>query len=359
MAIALAAALALLTGCGYGSKAPTRYGAGAPGPAASGAELSAGTVRIGYFANLTHATALIGTWDGRFARALGGTRLRTQVFNAGPAEIEALNSGAIDIGWIGPAPAVNGWAKSGGQALRIISGATSGGAELVVNPARISDVADLRGKQVATPQLGNTQDVALLDFLSAHGFREDPRTGRGDVSVVRTDNALTPAAYAAGRLDAAWVPEPVASQLVAEGAKVLVDERSLWPDGAFVSTNVVVSPAFLRAHPDVVRAVLTASVETNAWIGAHPDEAKQQAGAALRALTGKALPPAVLERAWSAFTVTDDPLAATLRAQAAHAVTAGLLDPPDLAGIYDLAPLNQVLAAEHRPGVTAAGLGTQ
>jgi NitT/TauT family transport system substrate-binding protein len=355
------AAVGLLSACGYGSKAATTAAApaGPSGAGASTAKLSADTVHLGYFANLTHATPLIGIQNGQFAKDLGSTAVKTQIFNAGPSEIEALNSGAIDIAWIGPSPAINAYTKSKGAALKIISGATTGGAELVVNPAKITSVADLKGKKIATPQLGNTQDVALLNFLSTKGFKEDAKSGAGDVSVVRTDNSLTPTAYSSGSIDGAWVPEPTASKLVAEGAKVLVDEKSLWPDSKFVSTNVIVSQTFLTAHPDVVQAVLKASVDTNAWILANPAQAKQDANAALTTLTKKALPAKVLDTAWSELAVTNDPLAASLKSEADHAVTAGFITQPDLSGIYDLTLLNKVLATAGQQPVSAAGLGAQ
>ncbi|MEZ0093154.1 aliphatic sulfonate ABC transporter substrate-binding protein [Streptacidiphilus sp. EB129] len=359
------AAVGLLSACGYGSKADTGAAApaGSSGSAASGsasgAKLSADTVHIGYFANLTHATPLIGIQNGQFAKDLGATTIKTQIFNAGPSEIEALNSGAVDIAWIGPSPAINAYAKSKGSALKIISGATTGGAELVVNPATIKTVADLKGKKIATPQLGNTQDVALLNFLATNGYKVNAKSGAGDVSVIRTDNSLTPTAYSSGSIDGAWVPEPTASKLVAEGAKVLVDEKSLWPGGQFVSTNVIVSQTFLSAHPDVVQAVLKASVDTNAWILANPAQAKADANAALTVLTKKPLPTKQLDTAWAELSVTNDPLAASLKTEADHAVTAGLITQPNLSGIYDLTLLNKVLSAAGQQPVSAAGLGAQ
>ncbi|GHF25463.1 lipoprotein [Streptomyces mashuensis] len=349
---------AALAGCGYGSQKEAVAGAAADTAHGAGkSALSADTVRIGYFPNLTHATALVGVQEGLLQKELGGTKLRTTTFNAGPSEIEALNAGSVDIGWIGPSPAINGYVKSGGKSLRIVSGSASGGVKLVVDPEKISSVADVKGKRIATPQKGNTQDVALLDWIAAQGWHTDPQSGKGDVSVVRTDNKVTPDAFASGSVDGAWVPEPTASKLVSQGGKVLLDESSLWPDGKFVITNVVVSQKFLAAHPDVVEAVLRGSVRTNAWIAANPDRAKAAANAALKKLTGKDLPAEVLDPAWASLRTTDDPLAATLRAQADHAVAAGLLEKPDLTGIYDLAPLNKVLRAEGRPAVSDAGLG--
>ena len=207
----------------------------------------------------------------------------------------------------------------------------------MVNPKKIKSLDDVKGKKIATPQLGNTQDVALLNWIAEQGWKVDAQSGKGDVSVVRTDNKITPDAYKSGSIDGAWVPEPTASKLVAEGGKVLLDEASLWPDKKFVITNVIVSQKFLKEHPDVVEAVLRGSVKTNAWINANPDKAKAAANAAAEAAdSGKALPANVLDPAWKSIQFTDDPLAATLNTEADHAVKAGLLEKPDLNGIYDL-----------------------
>ncbi|MEW1640417.1 aliphatic sulfonate ABC transporter substrate-binding protein [Streptomyces sp. NPDC093801] len=353
----LLACAAALASCGYGSRAD-QVPAAAQAPAGAGrAKLSADSVTLGYLPNLTHATALVGVREGLIRKELAGTALKTTTFNAGPAEIEALNAGSVDIGFIGPSPAVNGYAKSRGQSLRIISGSASGGVKLVVNPQRIRTLDDLKGKKIATPQLGNTQDVAFLDWIAARGWKVDAASGRGDVSVVRTNNTVTPDAYRSGSVDGAWVPEPTASKLVAEGAAVLLDESDLWPDGKFVITNLVVSQKFLKEHPDVVEAVLRGTVRTNEWINADPEKAKASANAALKALTGRELEPEVIDRAWPSILVTDDPLAATLETQSRHAVAAGLLEKPDLTGIYDLGPLNRVLASLHKPPVTPAGTG--
>ncbi|CAL9592365.1 aliphatic sulfonate ABC transporter substrate-binding protein [Streptomyces sp. enrichment culture] len=357
-AVIAALPLLALAACGYGSQAKET---GAQHRIAPGAEKIDGldSVRIGYFGNLTHATALVGAQKGFFQKALGATEAKYQVFNAGPSEIEALNSGSVDIGWIGPSPAINGYIKSKGTNLRIIGGSASGGVRLVVNPDRIKSVEDVKGKRIATPQLGNTQDVALLNWIAEQGWKVDPESGKGDVSVVRTDNKITPDAYRSGSVDGAWVPEPTASKLVAEGAKVLLDEADLWPDKQFVITNVIVSQKFLKEHPKAVEAVLKASVETNRWINAHPAEAKAAANTQLGIDSGKELPAEVLDPAWKSIRFTDDPLAATLDAQARHAVKAGLLDDPELDGIYDLTLLNKVLAAAGESAVDDAGLGAK
>ncbi|MFD5137407.1 aliphatic sulfonate ABC transporter substrate-binding protein [Streptomyces sp. NPDC058378] len=360
--LAAAAALPLLavalTACGYGSEAKDDD-SGTSDVSADGKKLSADTVKIGYFPNLTHATALVGIQEGLIAKELGGTTVKPSTFNAGPSEIEALNAGSIDIGFIGPSPSINGYSKSKGQSLRIIGGSASGGVKLVVNPEKIKTLDDLKGKKIATPQLGNTQDVAFLNWISEKGWKVDAQSGKGDVSVVRSDNKVTPDAFKSGSLDGAWVPEPTASKLVSEGGKVLLDESKLWPDDKFVITNIIVSQKFLSEHPDVVDAVLRGTVNTNKWINANPDKAKASANSALEKLSGKALPAEVLDPAWESIQITDDPLAATLQAQADHAVKAGLLEKPDLAGIYDLKPLNKILKAEGRPEVADAGLGVK
>ncbi|MDH6515713.1 NitT/TauT family transport system substrate-binding protein [Streptomyces sp. SAI-135] len=356
--LAVMAALPLLTlaACGYGSEAKDDDTA----KVAAGAKKIDGldSVKIGYFGNLTHGTALVGVDKGFFQKELGATKASYATFNAGPSEIEALNSKSIDIGWIGPSPAINGYVKSGGKSLKIIGGSASGGVKLVVNPDKIKSLKDVKGKKIATPQLGNTQDVAFLNWISEQGWKVDAQSGKGDVTVVRTDNKITPDAYKSGSIDGAWVPEPTASKLVAEGAKVLLDESSLWPDKKFVITNIIVRQDFLKEHPKAVEAVLRASVEANKWINANPDEAKAAANKQLEADSGKALKPAVLDPAWKSIQFTNDPLAATLDTEAEHAVKAGLLEKPDLNGIYDLTILNKVLKAEGESTVDAAGLGT-
>ncbi|WP_405703195.1 aliphatic sulfonate ABC transporter substrate-binding protein [Streptomyces sp. NBC_01383] len=359
-----AAALPLLIGalasCGYGSQAKKDEGDQKANVAATdGKKLSASEVRIGYFPNLTHATALVGLQEGLIEKELNGTKIKPQAFNAGPSEIEALNGGSLDIGFIGPSPSINGYVKSKGSNLRIISGSASGGVKLVVNPDKIKTLDDLKGKKIATPQKGNTQDVAFLNWISEKGWKVDPESGKGDVSVVRTDNKVTPNAFKQGSIDGAWVPEPTASKLVSDGGSVLLDETALWPDKKFVITNIIVSQNFLKEHPDVVEAVLAGTMKTNDWINANPDKAKDSANVKLAAEVGKPLDAKVIDPAWPSIQVTDDPLAATLKTQADYAVKAKLIEQPDLAGIYDLTLLNKVLRAAGKPEVSDAGLGVK
>lgn len=325
-------------------------------PSAGSAPGTASALRLGYFPNITHATALVGVAQGLYAKRLGATTLSTQTFNAGPAEVEALLAGALDAGYIGPGPSINAWAKTKGQ-IRIIAGATSGGASLVVQPG-ITSVADLKGKRLATPQLGNTQDVALRAWLKSNGLTPSSQSAVGDVSVEPTDNATTLQLFLDKKIDGGWVPEPWASRLVLDGGgKVLVDEKSLWPGGKFVTTNLIVRSEYLDKYPETVKALLDGQVDTQDWIAKNTAAAKSAANAELKRITGKALKDAVLQRAWSNIEITDDPLASSLQKSADNAVAAGLLKAVDLKGIYDLKLLSQVLASRGRASVDDAGLG--
>jgi NitT/TauT family transport system substrate-binding protein len=309
------------------------------------------TLRLGYFPNITHATALVGVEKGIFADKLGpNVKLETSTYNAGPAAIEALFADAIDATYIGPNPAINGYAQSGGKALKIISGATSGGAFLVVKPD-INAPADLKGKTVGTPQLGNTQDVALRTWLKNNGLSSDT-SGGGDVSVKPQDNAATLDAFKQDQVQGAWVPEPWATRLVQEGGgKVLVDEKTLWPQGQFVTTHLIVSSKFLKDHPDVVKGLLAGQVAANDYVNKNPADAQKAANDQIEKITQKRLADGVIAAAWKNMTFTDDPVTSSLKMSADNAIALELLKPVDLSGIYDLGPLNEVLKAAGEPAV--------
>jgi sulfonate transport system substrate-binding protein len=315
------------------------------GPATGGGADAGLTLRLGYFPNMTHATAIVGVERGIFADKLGSdATLEPHTFNAGPDVVEAIFSGALDASYIGPNPAINAFVRSNGEAVRIISGATSGGAALVVNDD-IRTAEDLGGRTLASPQLGNTQDVALRAWLKERGYSTDLEGG-GDVSIMPQANGDILTAFAAGQLDGAWVPEPWATRMVEEaGGHVLVDERDLWPDGQFVTTQLVVATAFLEAHPDVVKALLEGQVAANDFLAEQPEKAQQIVGEAIAKLTGSSLDPKLLADAWRNLAFTNDPIATSLAESAAHAQELGLLESAQLDGIYELGPLNEVLDA--------------
>lgn len=340
VAAVLVVAFVALAGCGGGSS-----------KASAGTDKV--TLRLGYYPNVTHATALVGVKDGIYARDLGANvTLKTATFNAGPDAVNALFSGAIDATYVGPNPAINAWQKSKGTAIRIVSGEASGGAFLVVK-ASITSATQLKGKKLASPQLGNTQDVALRSWLKSQGYTTTPEGG-GDVTVVPQDNSLTLQSFQTGAIDGAWVPEPWATRLVKDGkGHVLVDERTLWPNGKYVTTLLVVRAAFLQAHPDTVKRLVQAQVDANDAVNADPARAASIANDAIGAITGKTLKPEVASTAIGNLTFTNDPIASSLAQSAKNAVAIGLLQPVDLKGIFDLSFLNQILKAKGQPQVSA------
>lgn len=311
-------------------------------------------LRLGYYANLTHAAALVGVKDGLFAQALGSqTKLKTNIFNAGPDAVEALLSNSIDATYVGPNPAINAFIQSHGQSIRIISGATSGGAALVVSPS-IKSVSDLQGKTLASPQLGNTQDIALRWWLKSNGYKTTT-TGGGDVKIMPQDNATTLQTFKAKQIDGAWVPEPWATRLVLEGGgHVLVDERSLWPSGQFVTTMLVVRTDFLKTYPTTVKHLLEGQMQATDFLLQSPTQAQNDVNDAIAQITSKRLAAGVVSAAWQNLTFTNDPIAASLRTSADHAYQLGLLKDKNLTGIYQIEPLNGVLVAAGRPTVTVA-----
>jgi NitT/TauT family transport system substrate-binding protein len=299
-------------------------------------------VRLGYFPNITHAPAIVGVEKGLLQTALGPNPLETATFNAGPEAIDALFADSIDATFIGPNPAINAYAKSNGEAIRIVAGTTSGGASLVVKPD-ITKVADLKGKTLSTPQLGNTQDVALRKYLKDNGLNTDT-SGGGDVAVTPLANADTLSQFAAGTIQGAWVPEPFATRLQQEsGGKVLVDEKSLWPDGKFVTTHLIVATKFLTAHPDVVEQLIKGLDDSIKYIASNTAEAQKVVNDGINKVTGKPLKDAVLTAAFKNLEFTLDPLASSLKTSKDNAVAVGLLKEVDLKNIYDLSLLNNVL----------------
>lgn len=321
----------------------------------------AAELKLGYFGNVTHAAALVGIKKGFLAHALGSTRLSTETFNAGPAAIEALNAGAIDAAYIGPNPAINSFAKSQGQSVRVIAGAAAGGAQLVVRPG-INSAADLKGRTLASPQLGGTQDVALRAWLATQGYKTNV-DGSGDVAINPTDNAQTLKLFQDGKLDGAWLPEPWASRLVLQaGAQVLVDEKDLWDGtgtgkpGEFPTTILIVNQKFAADHPDTVKALLKGNAESVAWLNSAPAGQKAELiNSALQETAGAALPGDVLTRSLANITFTLDPLAGSYSKLLQDGVEAGTTKKADINGLFDLRALNQVTGGTDK--ISAAGLG--
>ena len=230
------------------------------------------TIRVGAFPNITHAQAMAGKANGWFEKGLGpNVKIEWKTFNAGPSAMEAMFAGAIDMAYIGPNPTISGYVRSEGEALRVVAGAASGGASLVVQ-----------------------------------------NDSGGDVQVLPMANADQLTLFVKGQLDAAWAPEPWATRLIREGnGRLFLDERQLWPHGQFVVTNLIVSTKFLHERPDLVKYWIRAQVDLTDWIRSHPPEAKKLVNDQIQRETGKSLPPAIINEAFTRFEITDDPIRMT------------------------------------------------
>lgn len=302
--------------------------------------------RLAYFPNLTHAQALVGEEEGAFQRALGAP-VDAKRFNAGPSAMEALLAGEIDVSYVGSGPAINAFVRSRG-AFNVIAGATSGGAVFVVQPG-VEGPQQLVGRKVASPQLGNTQDISLRRWLKAHGLQPSAGGG-GDVAVVPIQNADILSLFLRRELAGAWVPEPWGARLVREGGgKILVDERTLWPGGVFATTVLVASKRALARRRPQVEAILRAHVALTRRAAADRARFAGEANAAFGKLTGHPLAPATLKDAFSRMDLTADPMEGPLREAARHAAELGFIPRADVEGLVDRSLLDAVLAAERAP----------
>ncbi|MDX6307490.1 MAG: sulfonate transport system substrate-binding protein [Nocardioidaceae bacterium] len=347
-----------LAACSSSSNPPKASTSPKPGGTHSSTPLVGGSLTLGYFPNLTHGSAIVGVQKGYFKSALAkdGASFKTALFTSGSDTLSALAGGSLDASFMGPAPAITAFAQSHGNLVRVISGATEGGASLMVNKS-ITSIADLKGKTIATPSAGNTQDVALKYFLKQHGFHESS-DGTGDVTIVNQDNGTTLQTFAQGQIDGAWVPEPYATQMEAAGAKRLVNESSLWPKGKFVTTVLVVRTAYMQQNPQLVNDLLTGQVQANDYINQNSTAAEKVVGDWLDSYNQSTIPQAALNTAWSNLKFTDDPIANSFIANEKHEVAIGLLDPvSNLGSIFDLDPLNKILTANNEP--TVAGPSVQ
>ena len=331
-------AVGLMTGACGGSAGPTQS---APV-----------TLRLGYFPNVTHAAAVVGVAKGFFAQALGpGVELDAKTFNAGPDAVTALFGNSLDATFIGPNPAINAFKQSNGQAIRIVAGATSGGAFFVVRDG-INSAADLRGKTIGSPQLGNTQDVALRAWLATQGLTTTAEGG-GDVHITPQSNAQNLEAFAAGRIDGAWVPEPWATRMIQDGnGHVLVDERDLWPNGQYVTTHLIVRTEYLQQHREVIKKLIQGLLTATDYVNNSPTDAQTTTAIAIAQLTSTTtMSITLLEQVWANLKFTVDPIASSLQKSADDQKALGFIDDSNLAGIYDLSVLNEVLREAGRPQI--------
>jgi NitT/TauT family transport system substrate-binding protein len=291
---------------------------------------------------------------GLFTKELGkGARLKIVSFSNGTEEATALLSGHLDAAYVGPNPAIKAWQTTHGSLIRVISGAASGGAALVVKKG-ITSPAQLKGQKLATPALGGTQDVALRYWLRQHHLTTS-QTGGGDVPVTPvTPNSAAVLAFKSGQIAGGWEPAPYDIEMVQNGGHVLVNEASLWPQGQFVTTNLVVTRKFLTAHPLVVSGLLKGQIRANDYIHSDLQGAETAANGELARLLGQGLAPSVVSASFKEINFTDDPVASSLATDAQHATSLGLLDPvSNISALYDLGPLNTLLKAAGEPQVSS------
>ncbi len=310
-------------------------------------------LRIGYFPNINHAQAVIGIGSGNYQNALGNIKLESQVFNAGPSAIEALFAKRIDIAYVGPNPAINGYIKSEGHGLKVIAGVSSGGAIFVVRgDSGINTVHDLGGKKFASPQLGNTQDVALRSYLLKNGYKTSENGGNVTITPANTADIVT--MISKKEVDGAWVPEPWGTILVKQtNSTVFVDERDLWPQGKFATALLVVRSDYLQSHPDVIEKLLEAHVKETIWINNNKADAIKAFNVQVKKITGKTIPDDVISEAFTRMDITYDPIQSSVGKSASNAFDLGFLGDkrPDLSRMFDLTILNKVLQQQNLPSV--------
>src|SRR3984885_3716925 len=291
----------------------------------SGGSSAPVTLRLGFLENITHASALVADKEGFFTKDLGkNVTLKLYPFSTGTEEATALLAGQLDAAYVGPNPAIKAWQTSDGKLIKVISGAASGGAELVVKKS-IPSAAQLKGQKLATPSLGNTQDVALRHWLTTQGLTSTS-TGGGDVPITPiTPNSDAVLAFQSGSIAGGWEPAPYDAEMVADGGHVLVTEASLWPSGQFVTPELVATQSFISAHPTTIDGLLKGQIQANQFIATSKSAAEAAANPELASVSGKALKSSLLPASFAQITFTNDPIASSLETDAQHAVTVGLL----------------------------------
>lgn len=314
------------------------------GCSAKNNDTDASTVRIAYFPNITHSQALTGIEEGTFQKALGNkTKIEWKQFNAGSSEVEGFLAGAIDIGYIGPGPAINAYTKSKGD-VQIIAGATDGGAVLIAKKdSSINSVKDLAGKKVAVPQLGATQDLSLRFLLNENGLKD--KSKGGNVEIVAADNPDIITLISNGHIDAALVPEPWGSRIQKEtGAKLVLDNNQIWKNGNYPTAVVVARKEFIKDHPDIVEKFLKTHVELTSFINTDTDKAKNEINTEFKTLTKKSLDKDVLDSSFNRLKVTYNPEKSVIKDMIDLSVQAGFIkSKPDDSNLFDLNILNKVL----------------
>jgi len=282
-------------------------------------------VRVAFFPNINHIVPIVGMENGIFSKNLEGTEIETRLFDSGPQVIESMFANSVDIAYVGPGPAINGFLQSKNNEIQIISGAASNGVSFVVNPeSQIKTAEDLDGKRIAAPLIGNTQDISLRNYLYENGLR--PADKGGSVYVFNLENPEIYTLFAKGDIDGAWVPEPWATRLVLElGGVRLFNEEDLWPQKQFASVVLVARNDYIKNHPEIVSKWLDAHTYTVNWINQNPDQSKVIFNQFLKNTLGKSLKDEIINEAFSHIQITTDPSVDSIYIFAERANSVGYL----------------------------------
>ncbi|MBI3255263.1 MAG: ABC transporter substrate-binding protein [Nitrosarchaeum sp.] len=283
-------------------------------------------IRVAYFPNITHAVPIVGMEKGIFENQIGNnTVIEPMLFDAGPQVIESLFAGSIDIAYVGPGPAINGFLKSENHNIKILSGAASGGASFIVHPnSKINSVADFEGKRIASPQIGNTQDISLRSYHFENGLK--PAEKGGSIVVLNLDSSDIYTLFAKGDIDAAWVPEPTATILVQQlDGKRLFKEQELWPENQFASVLLIAREEYVNQNPDLINKWLEAHQQTVNWINSNPEQTRTIFIQFMKKETGKTLPDDLIDEALSNLEITSDPIVSSIHTFAKRADSLGYL----------------------------------
>ncbi|PIN82656.1 MAG: sulfate ABC transporter substrate-binding protein [Nitrosopumilales archaeon CG11_big_fil_rev_8_21_14_0_20_33_24] len=283
-------------------------------------------IRVAYFPNISHAVPIVGIEKGFFSNQIGNnTVIEPLLFDSGPQVIESIFAGSVDIAYVGPGPAINGFLKSEQRNVKILSGSASGGVSFIVHPdSKIESVADFEGKRIAAPQIGNTQDISLRTYLSDNGLK--PAEKGGSVIVLNTGNSDIYILFAKGDIDAAWVPEPTATILVQQlGGIRLFNEKELWPDDKFASVVLIAREEYVNEHPEIIQKWLEAHQQTVTWINSNKEETRTIFIDFMKDEMGKSLPDELIDESLSNLEITSDPIVSSINTIAKRADSLGYL----------------------------------
>ena len=302
-------------------------------------------LRIAYFPNIGHSIPIVGMEKEFFQASVGNsTLIETRVFDSGPQAIESLFANSIDLAYVGPGPAINGFLNSENHNVKILAGAASGGASFIAHPeSQIISPSDFAGKKIAAPQIGNTQDVSLRHYLSENGLK--PAEKGGSVVIYNIPNPDIYTLFVKGEIDGAWIAEPWATILETElNGKRLFYEEELWPNQEFASVLLIANANYVKENPMVIANLLDSHRDTVTWINQNPVETRIIFNDFLKSHLGQPLSDNVVDIALSNLVITDDPLPDSVHSFAEKADTLGYLgrNGYDLSGIFYYSDTNSL-----------------